>query len=278
MVRKQTSEYQALSGAKLLVDTHKANQFILVPGALRCDPRRVGDSHLKLDIETSLYRDYKPGQFVMLRWPGQTLARPFTILSWKANGPRGILLLQVRLGSPSLDSLVELAKDSPVSVMGPLGREPLLPQAPVFFASWRGGAVPAFALFSPRMKVRAGLGSPPDYWLHGETQQSDVDEELAARAFARPDELYLGKEEGFLNAVLDGVQKAEASVLHLGAHLSGMILPRLPQGRSVLLRMDERMGCGIGLCFSCSVLCKDGPKRSCLFGPYFLSDEIKGRL
>jgi dihydroorotate dehydrogenase electron transfer subunit len=42
------------------------------------------------------------------------------------------------------------------------------------------------------------------------------------------------------------------------------------------LGLEEKMGCGIGLCFSCSVLkTHEGPQRCCIEGPWFRASEIE---
>ena len=42
----------------------------------------------------------------------------------------------------------------------------------------------------------------------------------------------------------------------------------------LLFAMEERMGCGLGLCFSCAIKTKDGPKLCCTYGPVFSHSEL----
>ena len=42
----------------------------------------------------------------------------------------------------------------------------------------------------------------------------------------------------------------------------------------LLLAMEERMACGIGICFSCAVRTKKGVKLCCRYGPVFLHSEL----
>lgn len=44
--------------------------------------------------------------------------------------------------------------------------------------------------------------------------------------------------------------------------------------KPLFLAMEERMACGIGICFSCAVKTKNGVKLCCRYGPVFHSDEI----
>jgi len=43
----------------------------------------------------------------------------------------------------------------------------------------------------------------------------------------------------------------------------------------LLIAMEERMACGIGICFSCAVKTKKGVKLCCKYGPVYLHSEIE---
>ncbi len=38
--------------------------------------------------------------------------------------------------------------------------------------------------------------------------------------------------------------------------------------------LEERMGCGAGFCYGCSILTKNGPRRVCKDGPVFRKEDI----
>ena len=38
--------------------------------------------------------------------------------------------------------------------------------------------------------------------------------------------------------------------------------------------LEERMGCGCGICFGCTCHTADGPKRVCFDGPVFKKEEV----
>ena len=38
--------------------------------------------------------------------------------------------------------------------------------------------------------------------------------------------------------------------------------------------LEERMGCGAGFCYGCSIQTKNGPRRVCKDGPVFKKDEL----
>ena len=45
-------------------------------------------------------------------------------------------------------------------------------------------------------------------------------------------------------------------------------------GTNGQISMEERMGCGVGICVGCSIETKHGIKRVCKEGPVFEADEV----
>lgn len=46
------------------------------------------------------------------------------------------------------------------------------------------------------------------------------------------------------------------------------------KGKSVQVSLEVRMGCGRGVCYSCTVKTKSGLKQVCQDGPVFDLDEL----
>jgi dihydroorotate dehydrogenase electron transfer subunit len=46
-------------------------------------------------------------------------------------------------------------------------------------------------------------------------------------------------------------------------------------GTNGQISMEERMGCGVGICMGCSIKTKEGFKRVCKEGPVFDAGELK---
>jgi dihydroorotate dehydrogenase electron transfer subunit len=46
------------------------------------------------------------------------------------------------------------------------------------------------------------------------------------------------------------------------------------EGRPVQVSLEVRMGCGVGVCYGCTVKTKSGSKQVCKDGPVFKLDEI----
>ena len=45
-------------------------------------------------------------------------------------------------------------------------------------------------------------------------------------------------------------------------------------GTNGQISMEERMGCGVGICMGCSIETKEGFKRVCKEGPVFDAEEL----
>ena len=45
-------------------------------------------------------------------------------------------------------------------------------------------------------------------------------------------------------------------------------------GTNGQMSMEERMGCGVGICVGCSIETKNGVKRVCKEGPVFNANEV----
>jgi len=75
-------------------------------------------------------------------------------------------------------------------------------------------------------------------------------------------------------------RQARLGVARLGAR-RGRATKSAPLGSKQARRrawlqvsMEQNMGCAVGACLGCVVMCHDGPQRVCREGPVFASDEI----
>jgi len=53
-----------------------------------------------------------------------------------------------------------------------------------------------------------------------------------------------------------------------------MAAQKLLKKKSVQISMEVRMGCGLGVCYGCTVKTKDGLKQVCEDGPVFELNDI----
>lgn len=279
-------------------------------GRLRAAACVTSDRDYRLQIELPFYRAWEPGQFVMLRWGSHVVGRPFAIVDWKKTSSGSLMEVWIRrLGAGTEELFRTAEKGMRLSVTAPLGRglpkDVLSPRASLLFVSGGVGAASILPLVAARSDARlktsprkssplAGL----DVWVHGERSLGDMDTKvLASSESLRPDLLCLEEKasgparkklprsmtvsqgrvtevlaqvvgQSFTAAVACGpTPMLQAVAAELARHET---LAQLP----LYLGLEEKMGCGVGLCFSCSVMTDRGPERCCLEGPWFCASEI----
>lgn len=212
-----------------------------------------------------------PGQFVMVKIPDQDvfLRRPFSIYDYR----KGILTIMYKVVGKGTERLSRAPKGASVLTLGPLGR----------WFSVNGSAI--------HIVVAGGIGFAGLHaltkTLHGKASIffgcSSKDEIALLKGAMRPHPFIatLDGSYGFKGNViqlfkkhLSGLKGKNAEIFTCGPDnmvksLKGLIEPyRIPC--QVLL--EERMACGMGLCFGCVRKTTDAQepyKRVCKEGPVF---------
>jgi dihydroorotate dehydrogenase electron transfer subunit len=224
----------------------------------------------------------RPGQFVMARCGGNTvLPRPFSI--HRADGDQLALLFNV-VGKGTA-RLAELKKSDTLDIFGPLGN---------------GYTI------NPESKnlllVAGGMGIAPLYFL-AETAAGDgrkVTIISGARSgdcllpVTPPQRLYdRGMQPADFNVVCatdDGSEGFKGLATQLIPHyLKGIdqifacgpvamyrTMAQMPELKNipVQLSLEIVMGCGIGICYGCTIRTKNGLKQVCKDGPVFEMGEV----
>jgi dihydroorotate dehydrogenase electron transfer subunit len=212
----------------------------------------------------------KPGQFVMLRVPGSDvfLRRPFSIYQYD----RGVLSVLYRVAGKGTSALSSAGRGEKVMVLGPLGNgfTPLRGHVPVIIAG--GIGVAGIHLLWERVHKKGML-----FW--GCASSSDMG--LLGRIMRHAPQV----------ATMDGSFGCTGNVVDLLAqHIGdidkpGQIFACGPEAMyrslAALLRdkdipcqvlLEERMACGLGLCFGCvrkTLDAQEPYKRVCKEGPVF---------
>jgi dihydroorotate dehydrogenase electron transfer subunit len=226
----------------------------------------------------------------MIRWGAHLLGRPFAIVDWRNH------VLEVwirRLGAGTEELFQDLKQGAQVDLTLPLGHgfdsDWATSQSSVLLIS---GGVGAASLL-PVAHAQQQLGKS-FFWLHGERDPASLDVEWSQSPLG-PQQIWIeegaisGKSQsgrvtqGILNLEsLLGVEQCKnfSSIVVCGPTpmleavsktvLQIPLLKTIP----VYLGLEEKMGCGIGLCFSCSVWTESGMKRLCTEGPWFQASEI----
>ena len=212
------------------------------------------------------------GEFVDIGIPGFYLRRPLSICD-KEEGKLTVVYKVVGEGTKVLS---EMGVGAELEVLTGLGR----------------GFDPE-ACKSRALLVGGGLGVPPLYLLAKELKARGK-KVTAVLGFNKADEIILAEE---FKSVCDEVviSTADGSV-----GVKGFVTDAIRQmagqaghdyfytcGPMVMMKavcaalegpgeasLEERMGCGAGFCYGCSIQTKNGPRRVCKDGPVFKKEEL----
>ena len=212
------------------------------------------------------------GEFVDIAIPGYYLRRPLSICD-REDGKLTVVYKVVGKGTQVLS---ELPKGTVLEVLTGLGR----------------GFDPE-ACRKEALLVGGGLGVPPLYLLAKQLKARGK-KVTAILGFNKADEIILAEE---LRAVCDKVvlSTADGSV-----GVKGFVTDAIREmaghvgydyfytcGPMVMMKavcaalegpgeasLEERMGCGAGFCYGCSIQTVNGPRRVCADGPVFKKEEL----
>ena len=210
------------------------------------------------------------GEFVDIKIPGFYLRRPLSICD-KEEGKLTVVYKVVGEGTKVLS---EMGVGAELEVLTGLGR----------------GFDPE-ACKSRALLIGGGLGVPPLYLLAKELKARGK-KVTAVLGFNKANEIILESE---FKAICDEVviSTADGSVGVKG-FVTDAIAAMQPVydyfytcGPMVMMKavcaalegpgeasLEERMGCGAGFCYGCSIETKNGPRRVCKDGPVFKKEEL----
>ena len=211
------------------------------------------------------------GEFVHLDIPGYYLRRPFSLCDATENS---ITILYKTVGEGTR-KLATLGEGTEVSVLTGLGK----------------GYDPA-ACKAQALLVAGGLGAAPLYYL-AKKLKAEGKEVTAILGFNKEDEIVLQKEfEALVDrvaiATLDGSVGTKGFVTDAIKTLNPTYDYFYTCGPMVMMKavcsvlegpgeasLEERMGCGAGFCYGCSIETPKGPRRVCMDGPVFKKEDIQ---
>lgn len=240
----------------------------------------------RIRLSGDVSRITMPGQFVNVSIPGLFLRRPISVSEVSGiEGGNGILTLIFKVVGKGTRILSELQPGTMLNVLMGLGNG---------FETNRAGDRP--------LLIGGGVGTPPMYGLAKELvrQGKSVDVILGfntkedafyAEEFDSLNELYEfgceGRPEGdpkvtVYTATADGslgvrgfvTDAYTAAGLEPSYYYACGPIPMLRAIKKLLgdngqISLEERMGCGFGVCVGCSVETTAGPKKVCKDGPVF---------
>ena len=210
------------------------------------------------------------GEFVHLEIPPYFLRRPFSVCDTSESG---LTILYKTVGEGTR-ALASLPAGTSLNVLTGLGK-----------------GFSADACRENVLLVGGGLGAAPLYLLARELKAQGK-HITAILGFNKADEIVLRKE---FEALCD---KVAITTLDGSVGIKGFVTDAL---KAILLKYDyfytcgpmvmmkavcgmlsgpgeasleERMGCGAGLCYGCSIQTTGGPRRVCKDGPVFKKEEL----
>jgi dihydroorotate dehydrogenase electron transfer subunit len=231
----------------------------------------------------------KPGQFILIAAPEGLqvfLRRPFFVhQTSRRGGWAGTLEFVVDPGNDSTDWLSNLRPHQFLDVIGPLGKPFSMPRKPVscLLVCEDHGAAPLYFL----AEELAGKGHRVDMVIGGSTQDrvfKPIEGKRLARTIAVVTEDGSAGERGTVADVLPAVaDKCHTEVVYAaGPRRVLQVAAEFCKSRSLpaQVAVEERMACGMGLCWTCVVPVsrKDGRGydhvRACVDGPAMNAGRI----
>ena len=224
----------------------------------------------------------KPGQFVIVRMDDESERIPLTICDYdRAAGTITIVFQPVGAGTTMMQKLN--AGDSFRDFVGPLGQpselcsesvEELKKKKIVFIAGGVGTA-PVY----PQVKWLHDLGVEADVIVGAKTHDllilEDEFKSVAGNLYVTTDDGSYGR-SGMVTKTLEDLY-AEGKTYDLCIAIGPMIMMKavctsLSTGGQASL--EERMGCGTGFCYGCTIMTRKGAVRVCKEGPVFDKEDI----
>ena len=216
------------------------------------------------------------GEFVDIGIPGFYLRRPLSICD-KEDGKLTVVYKVVGEGTKVLS---EMGVGTELEILTGLGR----------------GFDPK-ACKSSALLVGGGLGVPPLYLLAKELKArgkkvtavlgfNKADEIILADEFkAVCDEVVISTADGSVGVkgfVTDAIEEMAGQAGHDGWYDYFYTCGPMVMMKAVCAALEgpgeasleERMGCGAGFCYGCSIETKNGPRRVCKDGPVFKKEEL----
>ena len=213
----------------------------------------------------------RAGQFVDIAVPGQFLRRPISVCDVEGD----VLTLIYKVVGDGTRKMSQWQAGSTLNVLTGLGNGYNLEKA---------GERP--------LLVGGGVGVPPLYYLakqlraKGKTVRVILGFNTREEVFFEDEFRELGCEvqvttadgsygiKGFVTAALPFEGESEGSYYYACGPLPMLRALVQAAGTKGEVSMEERMGCGFGICVGCSIQTQNGIKRVCKEGPVFRVDEL----
>lgn len=257
-----------------LIDAEILENRQVLPGHTHAHARGILSSWLVWLKCPAIAREARPGQFVMVRCgPETALPRPFSV--HQADVDRIALFYAVREDGRGTGWLSRQKSGASVSIFGPLGNGFAIAPKAQNLLLVAGGIGIAPLYFLARQAVKNNSKVTLLYGTvdsHRYPVSSDID------VVAVTEDGSAG-EKGLATDLLPRFADKADQVFACGPMpmYRDMFQRRKElelEGEPVQISLEMRMGCGVGVCYGCTVKTKSGLKQVCKDGPVFELDEI----
>jgi dihydroorotate dehydrogenase electron transfer subunit len=251
--------------------------------------RRRSGPYVVLTVAAGeIARRAQPGHFVevAVEAPGTLLRRPLSIArADRVSSEVGTIDLVIGADGVGSAWLAKVAAHETLDLIGPLGRPFPLPTRPASCLLVGGGygAAPLHYL----TETLVGLGHRVDL-LVGAASESALLHSMEAKRVATSlqfttDDGSAGLTGRVTDALADAVRRGGTDVIYAcgpNAMLAAVSAAGITLGLPVRVSLEERMACGVGVCFTCVVPVRDRTgevtmRRSCYEGPVFDGARIE---
>lgn len=220
------------------------------------------------EMKLSGAAEHSPGQFVNIALPGLFLRRPISVCDYGD----GILTLLYKVVGKGTEAMSALKEGDTLDVLQCLGK--------------------GFDLGAKTQKpllIGGGIGVAPLYYLAKKLLEKGLRPSVIL-GFNKADEIVYSEKFSSLGAktiiatadgsvgvkgfVTDALREVDADYFYACGPMP--MLRALNKASSLPgeVSLEERMGCGTGICMCCSCKTLLGPKRICKDGPVFKREEI----
>ena len=257
----------------------KTYRLVLVPLSFQAEPEgpslsfrtEPGGSSLSFRAEPGgRSREIFHGEFVDIALPGFYLRRPLSICD-REDGKLTVVYKVVGEGTKALAGM--------------------LPGTELEVLTGLGNGFDPDACREEALLIGGGLGVPPLYLLAKELKARGK-KVTAVLGFNKAEEIILADEfravcDEVLVSTVDGSVGVKGFVTDAIAAASPSYDFFYTCGPMVMMKvvcntlegpgeasLEERMGCGAGFCYGCSIQTKNGPRRVCKDGPVFKKEEL----
>lgn len=215
------------------------------------------------------------GQFLHIKIDGYTLRRPLSIAS--VNKTEATVTILFKIFGDGTDHLATYRKGMTLDVLGPCGN---------------GFDLERAQKDKTALLIGGGIGVPPVYFLANQLTELGVNV-ISVIGFQEKEHVFyeekfqeLGEtivvtndgsygEKGFVTDVLDKVDEFNTYYSCGPQPMLKAVAAELKDSDGYI-SFEERMGCGVGVCYACVLPTKDesGYKKICSDGPVFSASEV----